>query len=406
MQSSRLLVIGAGPLQVPAIEAGKRMGLEILATDMDPEAPGAALADCFFPISTIDLESTVRMAMENRVDAVMTMATDFPMRTVAAVVKNLGLAGVSPDTADVATNKYLMRRRFAERGVPSARFALVASAEEALTRAREIDLPVVLKPTDRSGSAGVSLCQHEEEISPAFTSARKESRAEEVLVEEFIEGDEISVETMSCDGHHRVVAITDKLKTPLPWFVEMGHCVPADFDTATTQHIHDVARDAAEALGVTSGPTHTEMKVHRGCATVIELGARLGGDRIASHLVPLATGVDLVEASVRVALGTAPDLEETAHRAAAIRYLTASPGCVAEVRGVESARALPGVECLDVEVKTGDLVRLIRSSNDRPGWVIAVGDSSPEAIQRAEAARDAISIVTVAEPRAEGDRVD
>lgn len=390
----RLLIIGAGPLQVPGIEAGRRMGLEVIATDMDPEAPGAALADKFYAVSTIDIAATLEVARECCVDAVMTLGTDFPMRTVAEVAQALGLPGVSPETAEAATDKYEMCRRFEAHGAACPAFSLVSSAEEAQAAAGDLGLPMILKPTDRSGSAGVALVRAKGRVAARFARAEGESRAGKVLAEEYVSGREISVETMSHSGEFHVVAITDKVTTGPPGFVELGHVVPCELDERTEALVRETARRGVEALGIECGPTHTEMKIDGERAVIIEIGARLGGDRITSHLVPLATGVDLVEASIRVALGEEPDLTPTLDRAAAIRYMQAPPGRVRTVHGVEAARKAPGVVDLDVEVGPGDRVDEIRSSGDRPGWVIAIGEGAREAVARAERARDAVRIET------------
>jgi len=391
----RLLVIGAGPLQAPGIETGRRMGLEVIATDMDPEAPGAALADRFYAVSTIDVAATLEVARACSVDAVMTLGTDFPMRTVAEVARALALPGVSPETAEAATDKYEMCRRFDAHGAACPAFRLVSSAEEAQAALGDLGLPMILKPTDRSGSAGVALVRAEAQVAAGFARAHGESRAGKVLAEEYVSGREISVETMSHGGEFHVVAITDKLTTGPPGFVELGHVVPCELDERTAAVVRETARRGVEALGIECGPTHTEMKIDGERVVIIEIGARLGGDRITSHLVPLATGVDLVEASIRVALGEEPDLTPTLDRAAAIRYMQPPPGRVRTVRGARTAREMPGVVDLDVEVGPGDTVSEVRSSGDRPAWVIAVGEGASEAIARAESARDAVRIETV-----------
>jgi biotin carboxylase len=194
-----------------------------------------------------------------------------------------------------------------------------------------------------------------------------------------------------------VVAVTDKLTTGPPHFVELGHCVPSTLPEPVLQRVHETARRASEALGIDWGPTHTEMKVSDDRVVIIELGARLGGDRITSHLVPLATGVDLVKASIRVALGEAPGLEPRQTQAASIRYLQASPGVVTAIEGVAAAEVLPGVQELGVDVKVGERVPPVRSSGDRPGWVIAIGQTPEEAVHRAEAARNTIQVITAPE---------
>jgi len=390
----RLLVIGAGPLQTPAIVAGQQLGLEVIATDQNPRAHGADVADRFYPISTVDLEATVCVAQELHVDAVLTLGTDYPVRTVAEVARRLGLPGPSTQTARAATDKHLMYLAFREHGVPCPRTELVHSVGEAESAANGVGYPVVVKPTDRSGSAGVAFATEPGAVPQAYRRASAEARGGEVLVQEYIAGDELSVETMSYGSVFAVVAITSKLTTGPPYFVELGHCVPADLDAKTQRLVSDTARRAALALGVTSGPTHTEMKVTGAGATIIELGARLGGDHITSHLVPLATGVSMVNAAIHAALGEQPNLAPTLCRAAAIRYLCPAPGRVRRIQGSVSARSLPGVEGVSVEAACGDLVREVRSSADRVGWVIAVGDTPHEAVLRADNARRAIRIET------------
>jgi len=288
-----------------------------------------------------------------------------------------------------------MRQRLSAAGMDCPEFRLVADAHEAEAAGEAIGYPVIVKPTDRSGSVGVSLVESSAGSGPAFERAQSESRSGGVLVEEFIGGREISAETICHAGHFSVVAVTDKLTTGPPYFVELGHCVPSTLPPVVLDRVRETARQASEALGIDWGPTHTEIKITNGRVVVIELGARLGGDRITSHLVPLATGIDLVAASIQVALGETPALTPGEVRSAAIRYLQAPPGQVTAIDGVESARALPGVQEIGLDVKVGEAVPPLRSSGDRPGWVIAVGSAAGEAIQQAEAARDAISVVTV-----------
>jgi biotin carboxylase len=394
------LVVGCGVLQSPMIEKAKALGLGVIATDMNPNAPGCGLADHFCCASTFDPAATLEALGDLRPDGVATMGTDFPMRTVAAIGERFGLRTISSQTATQATDKRLMREAFARAGVPSPRSIRVASAQEAAEAQREIGLPVIVKPTTRSGSAGVSRVDTPADIGAAYDRAVEAARGGEILVEEFLTGPEISVETMTCGGVFRVIAITQKSTTGAPHFVETGHFIPADLDADMVQTVCDVARAANEALGIDIGPTHTEMKIQRGQPTLVELGARLGGDRITSHLVPLATGVDMVEATIRVALGEEPDLAPRWQRGASIRYIHGLPGydpatcgALEGWSGLEQARAIPGVIEADVDMSIGDRIGgPLRSSLDRPGYAIAEGATAAEAVAVAEAARDTIGL--------------
>ncbi|MCL4369188.1 MAG: ATP-grasp domain-containing protein, partial [Actinobacteria bacterium] len=239
----------------------KALGLEVIATDMNSNAPGCELTDRFCCASTFDPEATLQALGDLRPDGVATMGTDFPMRTVAAVGEKFGLHTIPYQTALRATDKHLMRQAFAEAKVPSPRSIRVDSPEAAAEAAREIGLPVIVKPTTRSGSAGVSKVDATGDIETAYEAAVAAARGGEILVEEFLTGPEISVETISCDGVFRVIAITQKSTSGPPHFVETGHYIPADFDADMVARITSVARAANEALGIDVGPTHTEMKI-------------------------------------------------------------------------------------------------------------------------------------------------
>ena len=182
--------------------------------------------------------------------------------------------------------------------------------------------PIVVKPSDNSGSRGVSYVKSKENAALAYKYARDNSLDKLVIVEEFMEGKEVSVEAFVCEGRVIIVQITDKITTGAPHFVEMGHSQPSALDEAVIHDIKDVTIKAINALEIKGGPVHVEIIVTNDGAKIVELGARLGGDFIATNLVPLSTGVDLVAATINWALGKDVDLQSRDNKFAAIRYLS------------------------------------------------------------------------------------
>ncbi|MDU5373478.1 ATP-grasp domain-containing protein [Anaerococcus vaginalis] len=382
----KIMILGASILQVPAIEKAIDMGLEVIAVDIDSNALGFKIPDVKKEIiSTIDIESVMSAAKKHNIDAIMTLASDMPIMTVAKVSKKLGLVGVDLDTAIKATNKSKMRESLKSFGVPVPLFYKVDSLDKcikAVNKIKDKGYKCILKPADNSGSRGIVLLPdfNEKTINIAYNYSKNNSRNKIVMVEEFMEGPEVSVETISVDGKCNIIQITDKITTGAPYFVEMGHSQPSQLPDSIKDKIKEITIAANKAIGIISGPSHTEIKITQNGPKIVEIGARLGGDNITTHLTPLSTGVDMVESCIKIALGEKPDIRIKYDKASAIRYLDQSHGRIKSIRGVEEASKLPGIIQISIIHGKDHIINGIKSSSDRVGFVIGQADDCKGAI--------------------------
>jgi biotin carboxylase len=390
----KIMILGASNLQWPAIIKAKQMGLETVVVDMNPDAIGFTIADVCEVISTIDIPKVVESAKRNQIDGIITLASDMPMKTVAAVAKEMGLIGISEDSALKATNKAEMRKCLKENNVPIPRYYRVndlASYYEIISTFQSC----IVKPADNSGSRGVYLIQdtsNANSVNEAYHHSKEFSRSGDIVVEEYMQGPEVSVETISLNGEVHIIQITDKMTTGAPFFVEMGHSQPTKLNGEMQSDIKDVAIKAVKALGIMNGPSHTEIIVTKDGAKIVELGARLGGDCITTHLVPLSNGVDMVECCIKIALGEVPDILVKWNKGAAIRYFSSHSGVIQNITGIEEAKKVPGVFIIDFVKKVGDSIKNIQSSTDRIGFVISESTTVDEAVLSCDCALKQISL--------------
>lgn len=382
----KIMILGASILQLPAIEKAKEMGLQVIAVDMNPKAIGFKVKGIEKEIiSTIDTPKILEAAKRHKIDGIMTLATDMPMQTVAAVSKELGLVGINSDTALKATNKAEMRAALKNANVPVPMFFKVSTKKEymeAVQKVKEAGYRCIIKPADNSGSRGINLLKDFElcTLNEAYEYSKQSSRSGDLMVEEYMEGSEVSVETLSVNGVCHVIQITDKLTTNEPYFVEMGHSQPSQLPKSVQDEICRVTIAANKAIGIMDGPSHTEIKNTKDGPKIVELGARLGGDNITTHLVPLSTGVNMVECCINIALGEKPDLQNKYNKASAIRYFAQQHGTIKKITGIEEAKKIPGVKQVFVVHGIGETLNGIKSSGDRAGFVISQADSVEEAI--------------------------
>ena len=243
-----------------------------------------------------------------------------------------------------------------------------------------------------AGSRGVILVHAVEELSRAYRYSREQSRHGTVIIEEYMQGPEVSVEVMTVDGIPHILAVTDKLTTGAPYFVEMGHSQPSRLSKTTIDTIKDLAVKAIRSVGINMGPAHVEMIVTAQGPKMVELGARMGGDCITTHLVPLSTGIDMVKATIDISLGLYPDIEPKFEQGSAIRYFQVCPGKIYSIEGINAARKIAGICDIICTKKIGDLVTDIHSSIDRMGCVIAQRGDAAAAIEACEQAMKQIKI--------------
>lgn len=373
--NKKLMILGASILQLPAIEKAKEMGLDVVVVDMNPDAVGFNVPGIEKEIiSTIDIQAVISAAKSHKIDGIMTLATDMPMRTVAAVAKEMNLIGIDEETALKATNKAEMRKALQVSNVPIPKFYVVSNKEEYKEVVKQFNVPFIVKPADSSGSRGifeVKDIHNEDLIIEAYEYCHPYSRVGDVVVEEYMEGPEVSVETLTVNGECHVIQITDKLTTGAPHYVEMGHSQPTMLSKEISEQISKVAKAANKAIGIKNGPSHTEIIVTKEGPKIVELGARLGGDNITTHLVPLSTGVNMVECCIKIALGEIPDIKKKWNKGSAIRYFEQHAGVIDSIEGVDKAEEIDGVQQISIVHGVGEEVTEINSSGERMGFVIA-----------------------------------
>lgn len=390
----KVLIIGASILQLPAIKRAKELGFYVGVIDYDPSAVGIPFADEYFNVSTIDIDGVVKCAEGFKPDGIMTLATDMPMRSIAAACERLGLPGITFDTAVKSTDKGEMIKAFEAAGVEHPWYFIVRNTDELDSIKTKITYPCISKPTDNSGSRGVMLIESEKELFDSVAYSSKNGRSGGVIVEEYMKGPEVSVEIITLEGEPHVLNVTDKLTTGAPHFVEMGHTQPSSLGAENVGKIRDLAKRAVKAVGIKNGPAHVEIMLTDDGPKMVELGARMGGDCITTHLVPLSTGIDMIEATLRIACGEKPDISPKFNRGSAIRYFSAKPGIIKAIDGVDTARAVSGVKEISFVKGVGDELSDIGSSTDRIGFVIAEAKSTAEAVAVCEDAMAKVKITT------------
>ncbi len=388
----KLLIIGASILQVPAIKKAKELGYYVGVIDYNPKAVGIPLADEFFEVSTIDIDGVAETAKRFKPDGIMTLATDMPMRSIAKAAEVCGLCGITMDCAIKATDKGKMIQAFEAAGVQHPWYRIAHTEEAFLAALDTVTYPCIMKPLDNSGSRGVVLCHSKEELTAQYDYSRHESRGAGVIIEEYMQGPEVSVEIIVLRGVPHILQVTDKLTTGAPHFVEMGHSQPSRLAVRDLEKIRDLAGRAALAVGVENGPAHAEIMLTKDGPKMVEIGARMGGDCITTHLVPLSTGVDMIRATIEIACSIEPDLEPKWDKGAAIRYFNVPCGTITATDGVEDAKQIDGVKEIQFTKTVGDIVGEIGSSTDRVGFVIAQSDTAENAVATCESVLKTVQI--------------
>jgi biotin carboxylase len=384
--------------------------VDVIAVDRDPGALGFPLASERAVLSSEDEEGIGRLARARGVDGIVSPGADWPVGIAARVAARIGVPHpVDPRTAAVATSKARQREAFAAGGVPHAR---AVDASDGV-----VALPCVVKAPDRQGQRGLTLVRSPGELEPALETARAESRTGTVLVEELVDGPEVTVNAVSFDGRFVPLSVTDRLTAEPPAFgVALAHVWPSEHETTRAA---EVASAAVEALGIRDGPSYTQLRLGPDGPVVMEVAARLGGGHDA-ELCEAAVGVDLNGLALRFALGEpvaerdvagcqAPSHVPNGHGAAlgracdtvlqspsavfggaAVVFLVPPVGTLLAVEGAHEAEAMDGVRWVRVYRRPGHVFGPLRRGADRAGAVLATGASREEALERARRAADAV----------------
>lgn len=398
---STVLFVGAGRHQRRALRRVKELGARIVAVDRNPDAPGFAHADTSEVVDFADIGAVADVGRRHSVDGVMTFAADRAVPVVAGVAEKLGLPGIGTETAHLMTNKIAMRRRLAEAGVPQPRFAALRHIREVPAAADAVGFPAVLKPADSAGQRGLSLVASIDDIERHLHAALAQSTEEEAILESYHPGLEVNGLLVAREGEVTVVTLSDRRRPAGVGFgVAVAHIYPSTLFGDALAEVERVGRATIHALGLRDGIAYPQVIWgDDGVARLIEVAARIPAGQMDS-VARYGVGVDLIEVALRQSLGEPVPDELVAPRVQqplAISFLTAEPGPLPtgkliRVDGLDKVLAFPGVVEADLYFQEGETIRPVQVDGDRRGYVIALGNTNLEAVERAEAAAKLLDV--------------
>jgi biotin carboxylase len=392
---STVLFVGAGRHQRRAILAARERGLRVVAVDRNAEAPGLRLADAAEVVDFADVDAVTAVAERHAVDGALTVSADRAVPVVAAVTERLGLPSIGTDVAHRLTHKVAMRRALAEEGVPQPRFAAVRDFAGGKAALEHVGLPAVLKPADSGGQRGVFRLDSLDDLERTLHLALVESPTQEAIVEAFVDGTEMNGIVVARGGEAQLLTLSDRLRPPgIGFGVGWIHVYPASVYGDQLALSQRIAEQSVRALGLTDAVAFPQLIASPdGTVQLVEVAARIPGGQMAD-LVRHAVGVDLVDVALRQALGMEVPDEIALPRFTqplAVRFFTAEPGPlptgeVTRIGELDPVLACEGVVQAETYLRLGETIRPVRLDGDRRGYVLAIGDTSVQALERAERA--------------------
>lgn len=390
-----LWIVGGGIEAVPGIKRAKEMGLHVVVSDGDENAPGFDISDEFFVVSTYDIEQTVATASRyhsevNPVAGVICIAADVPL-TVAAVSEKLGLPGLPVEAAHLSMNKLEMKHRFKETNIPIPWYSEVSSLAQLKEALQANGFPLVLKPVDSRGARGVLRLTEDVDLDWAINHSMRFSPSKKLMVEEFLEGPQISTEAIVNDGIGYPVGFTDRnyelMEQFSPFIIENGGEFPSIINSDDQELISSTAINAGLALGVRTGVIKGDMVLTEDGPKVIEIATRLSGGWFSTDQIPIGLGVDLVGAAINLSLGEdviEEDLSPKFKRGVAVRYFFPTPGIVTDISHMGLNESKSWIHRLHFFIKPGEVVHTPSDHTKRAGFVITTGKDRKQAVERAQ----------------------
>lgn len=388
----KILIIGAGFLQAFVIKKAKEIGYYVLCVDGNPQAEGYKYADEYETINITDKEACFLYAQNKKIDGVMTAATDYGVLTASYIAERLNLRGNSMNSSLLIKNKYHVRKCLFEAKADDTEQAYEISDIAQAEKIKDtIHYPVMVKPCDGSGSRGASKVECASELYEALQHAIDASLTRRAVIESFIVGEEYGVESLVCDGEIHVMGVMKKKMTAPPYYAELGHQIPSEFSKEFEEKIKNKVKKAIRALGVTFGSVNMDLlitpnkKIH-----IVDVGARMGGNLIGSHIIRAGTGVDYLGNLIKATVGDQVDFQiQTAPQAVVTRLLALTPGKICELPNFEEIEKKYSVSIFH-HLKVGETINEYHTNLDGCGYVVAIAEDAAEATRRAENARKEI----------------
>ncbi|MFF2497406.1 ATP-grasp domain-containing protein [Peribacillus sp. NPDC058075] len=392
----KILIIGAGFLQSFVIKKAKDMGYHTITIDKNPNSSGFEYADEYDVVDIVDQEACLKYALSKNIDGVITAATDYGVLSTAYIAQQMNLPGLDFEVAQVIKNKFMVRRVFFENNVDDvAQYYEVSDIGAVNEISEKIIFPVMIKPCDGSGSKAARRVNSTLELKSACEEAIKSSIIGKALIEDFIEGKEYGVESFVYNGKAHVLGVMGKYMTNPPYYAELGHCMPSQL--GIEDKVKEVAIKAINALGINSGAVNMDVLVtndNRVC--IVDVGARMGGNLIGSHIIPVGTGIDYLGNLIRAAVGDPIELKiQNSGRNVVTRLLALKPGKVIGLPDFDEIK-----NChVDIyhHLKIGSVIREYHNNLDGCGYVVSVAKEFDEAVNQAEDAKKLIDIGIIRE---------
>lgn len=385
----KVLIIGAGFLQDFVIVKAKQMGYEVHTVDADPNAVGFQHADHYGVVNIVDEKACLEYARTNKIDGVLTAATDYGVLTAAYIAREMGLPGLKYEVAQLIKNKYQVRKCLYENHVDDTEQAYEVHRDTNIEElAKNIVYPVMVKPCDGSGSRGASRVDKSEDLKEACKYAMVGSITDRAEIETFIVGKEYGAETLVVNGEVHVLGIMQKWMTNPPYYAELGHSIPTDLKKEVEDKAKKCVENAIKALGVNFGSVNMDMLITEdGKVYIIDIGARMGGNMIGPCIIPYGKGIDYMAAMIQNAVGDPVDLSVKDHCAVATKLLAFEDGIVKKIPDMKEVE-----EKFDVEIyhhlEEGMKVNEYHTNLDGCGYIVAKANTQKEAVEKAEKVLD------------------
>ncbi len=385
-----LLFISGGIEAVPGIQLANEMGLHVVVSDGNPNAPGFKYSDDQIIASTYDIKETVKKAQEynnsiRKIDGVMCIASDVPL-TVASVAKELNLPGIPVRSAELGMDKMAMKIKFQKDDIPIPNFKRLENRKELDYIIKDWGFPIVIKPVDSRGARGVLRITEKVDLNWAWNHTREISPTKRVMVERYLVGPQVSTESMIIEGKCYTVGFSDRnyefLEKYAPFIIENGGDLPSLLSKEIQENVKNVVEKAALSMGIENGIVKGDIVVHNEKPHIIELAARLSGGYFCTHEIPMNTGVDLVGNAIKLAIGEKvkpSDLIPKYNNFICQRYIFPKPGTINKIHGIDKLENFSSLKYYSLHVKEGQKIEKPTAHPSRAGMVITTGSSRVDA---------------------------